>query len=265
VSGYNRRAMPPVPASRPDLPAPDLSVVVPAYDEGARIEPSLRRILDYLRAGGRRFELLVVDDGSRDDTVGVAQAIGAPEIVVLSHRVNRGKGAALRTGALATQGTRVLLTDADLSTPIEDLERLEPHLEEAEVVLGSRAVSEADISERQPLYRELMGKVFNLVVRLAGVRGIRDTQCGFKLLDGEAARRLFAELTIDRFAYDVELVWLARRRGLRVKEVGVRWANSPDSRVHPIRDSLSMLCDVIRFRFRHAHRRQAHREEPSRR
>lgn len=234
-------------------------MVVPAYDEGARIEPSLRRILDYLRATGRRFELLVVDDGSRDDTVGVAQAIGAPEILVLRHLVNRGKGAALRTGALASQGARVLLTDADLSTPIEDLERLEPHLEEAELVLGSRAVAEADITERQPFYRELMGKVFNLLVRLAGVRGIRDTQCGFKLLDGEAARRLFADLTIDRFAYDVELVWLARRRGLRVKEVGVRWADSPDSRVHPVRDSLSMLRDVIRFRFRHAHR-----EEPSR-
>lgn len=255
-SGYNRRAMAPTRIPPQDLAAPELSVVVPAYDESERIVPSLRRILDYLRGSGRPFEVLVVDDGSRDDTAEAARGLDAPEVLVLRHLVNRGKGAALRTGALASQGARVLLTDADLSTPIEDLERLEPHLADAELVLGSRAVSEADVTERQPFYRELMGKVFNKLVWLAGVRGIRDTQCGFKLLDGDAARRLFAELTIDRFAYDVELVWLARRRGLLVREVGVRWANSPDSRVHPVRDSLSMLRDVLRFRFRHSRRKE---------
>jgi len=243
------------PASRPELSVPELSVIVPAYNEGRRLAPSLRRILDYLRATGRRFEVLVVDDGSRDDTVEVARGLEADSpvgrLLVLRHVVNRGKGAALRTGVLASQGARVLLSDADLSTPIEDLERLEPHLESADLVLGSRAVDDADITHRQPFYRELMGKVFNLVIRLSGVRGIRDTQCGFKLLDGEAARSLFAAVTIDRFAYDVELIWLARRRGLRVVEVGVTWANSEDSRVHPVRDSLSMLRDVLRFRFRH--------------
>lgn len=242
---------------------PALSVVVPAYDEGGRLAPSLRRILDHLRAEyrdarGLDFEVLVVDDGSRDDTAEVARSFDVPEVVVLRHLVNRGKGAALRTGVLASQGDRVLLTDADLSTPITDLERLEPHLEDADLVLGSRAVRDADITERQPLYRELMGKTFNLLIRLLGVRGVRDTQCGFKLLDGGAARDLFAALTIDRFAYDVELVWLARRRGLRIEEVGVTWANSADSRVSPVRDSLSMLLDVLRFRFRHSRVRAGH-------
>jgi dolichyl-phosphate beta-glucosyltransferase len=232
----------------------DLSVVVPAFNEGRRLGPSLRRIVGYLETSGRSFEVLVVDDGSRDDTVEVARELGDARVVVIRHLVNRGKGAALRTGVLASQGRRVLVTDADLSTPIEDLERLEPHLEEAEVVLGSRAVRDSEITRRQPVYRELMGKTFNLLIRGLGVRGVRDTQCGFKLLDGTAARRLFAELTVDRFAYDVELVWLARRHGLRVAEVGVRWEDSPDSRVHPVRDSLSMLRDVLRFRLRHRRR-----------
>ena len=253
----------------PDLPespvsSPDLSVVVPAYDEGVRLAPSLRRILDHLWSRELDFEVLVVDDGSRDDTAEVARSFDVPELVVLRHLVNRGKGAALRTGVLASQGDRVLLTDADLSTPITDLDRLEPHLHDADLVLGSRAVRDADVTERQPLYRELMGKTFNVLIRLLGVRGIRDTQCGFKLLDGAVAREIFAALTIDRFAYDVELVWLARRRGLRVKEVGVTWADSPDSRVSPVRDSLSMLRDVLRFRLRHSRRRTRSRDpDPS--
>lgn len=236
-------------------------MVVPAYDEGVRLAPSLRRILDHLRSRDLDFEVLVVDDGSRDDTAEVARSFDVPELVVLRHLVNRGKGAALRTGVLASQGEQVLLTDADLSTPITDLDRLEPHLQDADLVLGSRAVQDADIIERQPLYRELMGKTFNLLIRLLGVRGIRDTQCGFKLLEGGVARDLFTALTIDRFAYDVELVWLARRRGLRVKEVGVTWKNSPDSRVSPVRDSLSMLRDILRFRFRHS-RRSAQTRDP---
>jgi dolichyl-phosphate beta-glucosyltransferase len=118
-------------------------------------------------------------------------------------------------------------------------------------------VAASRISERQPFYREWMGRTFNLLVRSAGVRGIRDTQCGFKLLDGEAARRLAAELTVDRFAYDVELVFVARRHGYRVVEVGVRWADSPASRVHPVWDSLSMMRDLARIRWRHRGRRGA--------
>jgi dolichyl-phosphate beta-glucosyltransferase len=145
-----------------------------------------------------------------------------------------------------------LLSDADASTPIEELGKLQPHLKEAPLVLGSRAVAGADIREHQPFYRELMGKTFNRVIRLAGVRGLHDTQCGFKLLDGEVARELAADLTIDGFAYDVELVWLARRRGYRIVEIGVIWSNSADSRVDPIRSSFAMLRDVIRMRLRHS-------------
>jgi dolichyl-phosphate beta-glucosyltransferase len=230
---------------------PALSVVLPAFDEEARLGPTLDRILGYLERRGDPFEIVVVDDGSRDATAAVAELYGARGARLVRLARNRGKGAALRAGVAATRGGRVLLCDADLSTPIEDLERLEPHLARAEVVLGSRAVAESRILRRQPRHRELMGKTFNRIIRLSGVRGLADTQCGFKLLDGETARRLFAELTVDRFAYDVELVWLARRRGHRVVEVGVTWRDEPASKVHPLRDAASMLLDVVRFRLRH--------------
>lgn len=241
---------------------PELSIVIPAYDEVDRLGPSLRKVLDYLARRGEGVEVLVVDDGSGDGTAEAARAFAAEGVRLLVHAANRGKGAAVRTGLAASRGRRVLITDADLSTPIEDLELLEPHLAEAELVLGSRGVAASRISERQPFYREWMGRTFNLMVRSAGVRGIRDTQCGFKLLDGEAARRLAAELTVDRFAYDVELVFVARRLGYRVVEVGVHWADSPASRVHPFFDSLSMMSDLARIRWRHR-RRRAVRPGPS--
>lgn len=230
---------------------PELSIVVPAYDEAERLGPTLRRILDDLARREKAAEVLVVDDGSEDGTAEVARGFAAEGVRLLVHGTNRGKGAAVRTGLAASRGRRVLITDADLSTPIEDLDVLEPHLADAELVLGSRAVAASRITERQPFYREWMGRTFNLLVRAAGVRGVRDTQCGFKLVDGEAARRLAAVMTVDRFAYDVEMVYLARRLGYRIREVGVRWANSPDSRVHPVFDSLSMLRDLLRMRWRH--------------
>jgi dolichyl-phosphate beta-glucosyltransferase len=236
----------------PPIPAMscDLSVVIPAYNEAGRIGPGLRRAVDYLRRRGGSFEVLVVDDGSRDETAAVAAGFAGEGVRVLRHERNRGKGGAVKTGVLASRGDRVLLSDADFSTPIEEVEKLEARLAESPVVLGSRAVAGAAVRLRQPFYRELMGKTFNLIIRLLGVRGLHDTQCGFKLLRGDVARSLGADLTIEGFAYDVELVWLAQRRGVPVAEVGVIWVNSPDSRVSPIRSSLSMLRDVILMRLR---------------
>lgn len=232
--------------------AVDLTVVVPAYNEARRLGPSLASILDYLEGRGLSHQVLVVDDGSADDTAGVARGFADRGVELISLERNRGKGAALRRGVLASRGARLLLTDADLSTPITELEKLEPHLESgAGMVLGSRAAAGAQVRVHQPAYRELMGKTFNLLIRLLGVRGLRDTQCGFKLLCGELARELFADLTVDGFAFDVELVWLAQARGHRVVEVGVVWVNSPASTVHPVFDSAAMLRDVVRMRWRH--------------
>lgn len=229
----------------------DISVVIPAFNEASRLAPSLRQALDYLARRGASYELLVVDDGSRDATAEVAEGFAGEGVQVIRLERNRGKGGAIKTGMLASRGELVLLSDADFSTPIQEVEKLERWLAEAPVVVGSRAVAGSQIDQRQPFYRELMGKTFNRIIHLLGVRGVRDTQCGFKLLRGDVARRLASELTIDGFAYDVELVWLARRAGYRVEEVGVVWANSPDSRVDPIRSSLSMLRDVVLMRLRH--------------
>jgi dolichyl-phosphate beta-glucosyltransferase len=228
----------------------DLSVVIPAFNESLRLGPTLQKVVDYLSQKGFGYEVLVVDDGSTDGTGEVALAFASRGVRLLRQEVNRGKGAVVRIGVLASQGRAVLLLDADLSTPIEDLERLLPHLPAAELVLGSRAVEGSDILQHQPFYREMMGRTFNFIIQVLGVRGLRDTQCGFKLLDGEVARRLFAELRIQRFAYDVELVWLAQRQGCRVVEVGVRWTDSPASKVNPLTDSVRMFWDVLALRWR---------------
>jgi dolichyl-phosphate beta-glucosyltransferase len=230
----------------------ELSVVIPAYNEEARLEPGLRQALDYLSRRGEPYELLVIDDGSRDGTSRVAAAFADQGVRVLRHEPNRGKGAAVRTGLLASRGRKVLVSDADFSTPIEEVEKLERFLQDGTpLVIGSRGLADSQVRQRQPFYREMMGRTFNRLIRLCGVRGIRDTQCGFKLARGDEGRRLAAELKIDGFAYDVELIWLARRRGYQVAEVGVVWVNSPDSRVDPIRSSFSMLRDIITMRLRH--------------
>jgi len=230
----------------------ELSVIVPAYNEERRLEPSLRRVLDYLVRRGTSYELLVVDDGSRDATSRVAAEFADQGVRVLRHERNRGKGAAVRTGLLASRGRKVLISDADLSTPIEEVEKLEPFLQDGTpLVIGSRGLADSQIRERQPFYREMMGRTFNRLIRMFGVRGIRDTQCGFKLARGEEGRRIASELKIEGFAWDVEMIWLARRRGYEIAEVGVVWVNSPDSRVDPIRSSFSMLRDIITMRLRH--------------
>ncbi len=222
-------------------------MVIPAYREEHRLPATLDRVLAYLEARGLPFEILVVDDGSPDRTAEIARSYEARGVTLLSQPQNRGKGAAVKRGVLASRGVLVLLTDADLSTPIEDVERLEREVGEAPLVLGSRALESSEITHRQPFYREAMGKTFNWILRRLGLVHMRDTQCGFKLLAGDEARRLFSELTIDRFAYDVELVLLAQEHGLAVREVGVRWADSSASRVDPVADSARMLWDVLRL------------------
>jgi dolichyl-phosphate beta-glucosyltransferase len=224
-----------------------LSVVIPAYNEENRIAATLVSIEAYLKARGEPFEILVVDDGSTDRTAEIAEL---QEVRVLRLPLNRGKGAALQAGVLASSGTWVLLTDADLSTPIEDLPRLEAHRDAADLIVGSRAAPDSQVTRHQPLYRELMGKSFNLLLRGLRLTELRDTQCGFKLLAGDAARELFSRLSIERFAFDVELIRMAKLRGLTIREVGVRWQNSHPSRVHPLTDSLRMLRDVLRLRLR---------------
>lgn len=234
-----------------DLP---VSVVVPAYNEQRRLPQSVRKILAWMRANPSVREIVLVDDGSSDETPAIARRFAAEDARVraVSYWPNGGKGYAIRRGVLeASAGHAVLLTDADLSTPIEDLTVLLGALEAHEVAIGSRALALSRIGEQQAAPRRWMGKTFNRIMRSLTGLPFPDTQCGFKLFSPEAAKRVFAEATIDRFAYDVEALLIADKLGFSIGEVPVRWDNSPDSRVRIVRDSFRMLVDVLRARLRH--------------
>lgn len=241
------------------LPEADLSVVIPAYNEVQRLTPTLDRISEYLESRDLQYEVLVVDDGSSDGTANLVEKYPNPQVTLLSIGRNLGKGAAVRLGVLESTGKMILITDADLSTPIEEIEKLEPYLspDQCDVVLGSRAVQGAEIKKHQAFYREFMGRTFNVIIQILGVRGIRDTQCGFKLLRGSVARSIFQRLTTSGFAFDVELVWLAQLEGLGIQEVGVVWINSPVSKVRIWIDPLKMIVEVVLFKWRHRRVRQA--------
>lgn len=234
------------------MPQPFLSIVIPAFNEEPRISGTLSQVIEYLAGQDYGWEIVVADDGSRDHT---AQLVGRVivehpnvRILRLSHR---GKGWAVKHGMLAAQGEYRLLCDADLSVPIEQVERLLPPLGPgSDIVLGSReAPGAARIGE--PARRHLMGRVFNRLVSRLAVPGLSDTQCGFKCFRGEAVQDLFGRLTIDGFAFDVELLYLARKRGLTFAEVGVDWYYRPESKVRPFRDSLAMTLDLLKIRWRH--------------
>ncbi|HSN56558.1 MAG TPA: dolichyl-phosphate beta-glucosyltransferase [Candidatus Sulfomarinibacteraceae bacterium] len=228
-----------------------LSVIVPAYNEADRIEPTLERITAHL---GRQphwwpAEVVVVDDGSADRTARVVAAVPASDTVAvrcLSHPRNRGKGAAVRTGFAHAAGDWLLLCDADLATPIEELERLREAVGPG-IAIGSRAVDRSRIERRQPWYRDLMGRTFNLAVQALAVPGIGDTQCGFKLFPGDLGRRLAAVQRLDGFAFDVELLALCRAWGVPIREVPVRWRHVEASRVRPVAHSADMLADLLRI------------------
>jgi len=228
---------------------PMLSVVVPAYNEAARIERSLDKTLAFLSTRADAVELVVVDDGSRDRTAEVVEAFAREHPAVRLVRLpdNRGKGAAIRAGVAATRGERVLMMDADLATPIEELVALERALDGgAAVATASRAIGTSDVRRAQSALRVLLGRLGNLWIRAWAVPGIHDTQCGFKLFRGDVARELFALCREDRFGIDIEVLHLARRLQHPIAEVGVRWEHQDGSKVRP-RDYLDVLVKVPRI------------------
>lgn len=235
-------------------PSPVLSVVIPAYNEEQRLPATLDAVQSWLERAPFDWEVLVVDDGSKDRTVEVArQCFRSDRCRVLVAERNAGKGAAIRRGMLAARGRYRLFTDADNSTPIEEARLLLRRMRRsgADIAIGSRGMASSRIEVHQPFYRETMGRVFNLIVRIFAVPGIVDTQCGFKMFTSRAAEAVFPEQKMDGFAFDVEILYIARRKGFRVAEVPIRWINSPASRVSPIRDSARMFADVMRIRWMH--------------
>lgn len=231
--------------------APDLSVVIPAFNETNRLPPTVRAVEQYLRQSNRRSELIIVDDGSTDGTADVVDRMirEGLKLHVLKHDHNRGKGAAVRTGMLAATGEVVLFTDADLSTPIADVERLLDAITAgADVAIGSRALDRSLIEVHQPWLRDRMGRVFNLFVQAILLPGLKDTQCGFKAFRRSAARDLFSVTESDGFEFDTEVLYRARRTGLAICEVPVHWRNNPDTRVNALLDSPKMFLALFRIR-----------------
>lgn len=231
--------------------APELSVIIPAYNEELRLPATLERIAAYLQASGREAEILVVDDGSKDRTAAVAESLRGriPSLRVVSNGVNRGKGYSVRHGMQEARGRIALFTDADLSAPIEEAGKLIDALETYDVAIGSRAMDRSLISVHETPFREFAGIIFNKIVRIILWLPFVDTQCGFKAFRRERCSIIFDQQTIERFGFDPELLYLARHHGLRAVEIPVRWGHSPATKVSMLRDSLQMFVDVFKIRW----------------
>ena len=231
----------------------DVSIVIPAYNEEERIGPTLDSIVRYFRNRNLSFEIIVVDDGSVDRT----KDISGLKLTEIEHQIlinssNHGKGFSVRRGILSSKGKHILFVDSDLSTPIEDYEKLESSLNNGyDLVIGSRGVSTSDVQIHQNILRETMGKTFNLIARLLSFQNIRDSQCGFKAFKQEPAKLIFERQKIDGFCFDVEVLFLAQKMGYRIQEVGVRWRNSPKSKVHIFLDPIKMFLDLFKIRWLH--------------
>ncbi|MGP8143842.1 MAG: dolichyl-phosphate beta-glucosyltransferase [Terriglobales bacterium] len=228
------------------------SFVIPAYNESARIRPTLDDLLRYTQEQNWDAEILVVNDGSTDDTAQIVREYAKvhPQVRLLENPGNRGKGYSVRNGMLQARGEICLFTDADLSSPISEAQKLFAVIGRgADIAIGSRWLRSEMQTERQPLYRQLFGRIFNLVLR--AILGLRfaDTQCGFKAFRRDAAQRIFPLQKIERWGFDPEILFLARRAGLRVEEVPVLWAHSEGTRLHPFRDGMRMFMEVLRIRW----------------
>jgi glycosyltransferase involved in cell wall biosynthesis len=228
------------------------SIVVPAYNESGRLRPTLDALLRFIQEENWDAEILVVNDGSKDDTAQVVREYGKlhPQVLLLENPGNRGKGYSVRNGMLHARGDICLFSDADLSSPIEEARKLLAALTQgADVAIGSRWLKSELQTERQPLYRQAFGRIYNLVLRIfLGMRFV-DTQCGFKAFTRNAVQRIFPLQRIERWGFDPEILFLAQRAGLRVVEVPVVWAHSEGTRLNPVRDGIRMFGEVLRIRW----------------
>ena len=231
---------------------PVYSIIIPAYNESGRLRPTLDQVLSYGQERGWDLEILVVDDGSRDNTTGIVREYGGryPRVALLENPENHGKGFSVRAGMLHARGDVCLFTDADLSSPMTEAPKLfEAIAAGADIAIGSRWLRAELQREKQPLYRQLLGRIFNLLLRTMLGLNFADTQCGFKAFRRDAAQRLFPLQKIERWGFDPEILFLARKLGMRVAEVPVVWAHSEGTRLHPFRAGLRMFGDVVRIRW----------------
>ena len=243
LSGCHARMIP--------SPAPELSIVIPSYNEEARLPRSLEKVRAYVAEHHPDAEVIVVDDGSKDGTARVVEQWQRewPALRLVPNGGNRGKGYSVRHGMLEARGRVALFTDADLSAPIEEADKLLDALRDADVAFGSRAMNRDLISVHQSRLREVAGIIFNRCVRLFTGLSFEDTQCGFKAFQLDRSRIIFEQQRVERFGFDPEILFLAKRHGLRAVEVPVRWAHDPATKVHVFRDSLRMFSDLVVIRW----------------
>lgn len=239
---------------------PFLSIIIPAYNEASNFNKgALKKFNNHLKNLPYSYEVVLVDDGSTDKTTAlISKYIKGKTNWHLIKNPHQGKAAAISTGVRLAKGENILFTDFDQATPLPEIEKLTPFLKKGyQVIIGSREVKGSK-REREPFYRHFMGKVFNLVVKFITLRGIDDTQCGFKLFNSQVAKKLFSNLKVykpglikDAFtgAFDVEVLYLAQKRGYKIAEVPVHWRHYHTSRVNPVRDSIRMFFDVLKIRF----------------
>jgi glycosyltransferase involved in cell wall biosynthesis len=237
--------------SKQPMPPFTYSIVIPCYNEGERVGDSLEKIVSYTQNRGWNTEILVVNDGSRDNTVEIVRSFTSRHgnVRLIENPGNRGKGYSVRNGVLSANGDVILFTDADLSSPIEESEKLFGALEAgADVALGSRWLRAELQTYRQPLYRQMLGRMFNLVLRMILGLHFKDTQCGFKAFRRTAAQTIFPRQRIDRWGFDPEILYLARKFKLRTVEVPVSWAHDHRSKINPVLDGSKMMWEMLRVR-----------------
>lgn len=227
-----------------------ISIIIPGYNEEKRILPTIKKVLDFFNSNGWSFEIIFVDDGSKDRTLEVLkQYENNPNFRIIKHEINKGKGSSVKTGVLASEGDLILFSDSDLSTPIEELSKLIKEIDNYDMVIGSRAINKDLLIKKQPLHRVLIGFFARNLIRFVLGLNYRDTQCGFKLFKREVALTLFNKMKTQRWSFDYELLFLAKKYDFKTKEIPVIWVNDEDSRVNSLIDPIKSSIDLIKIRF----------------
>jgi len=228
----------------------DISIVIPAYNEEKRIEPTLKSIITYLKDNFDRYEIIIVDDGSEDKTYEIISKYKSNNIKVLRNEINKGKGYSVKKGILNAKYPLILFTDSDLSTPIEEVKKFIDYINDGyDIVIASRNLKNSKIKVRQPLYRQILGKTFPLLANIIVLKGFKDTQCGFKLFKTDVAKRIVKLQTFEQFSFDVEILVIAKKMGYKIKEAPVVWIDKEGTKVRTFKDGFTMLIDLFKIKY----------------